>query len=357
VGGEVENERKSPRAHFFSLSLARLPHSLVPAEMSGSPRSSVLRVGAAMASLLSPRAQSVTSSPSHRIRALGSTSCPTPRATGGARASAALPGGPSFCSLAAAGWPRPGGRAFGSRATSETASTPTPTPTPTPSPSLDSSSRGPPGAAYVPDRYLTVPNLMTVARMALAPFVGWSIVTGDFSTAFYASLAAALLDGLDGWVARTFDQASVVGSYLDPIADKLFITCAFLGLAQASIVGPALVTLVIGRDGLLILGGLLHRRSTKPDGVAFFSTSHMSTLQVTPSTLSKVNTALQLSLVCASLTGAAWGVPPLDGAFLTGLSAGVAGTTILSGLDYVTKYGYAERGKKGGEGGEGSRGS
>lgn len=197
---------------------------------------------------------------------------------------------------------------------------------------------------YIPDRYLTVPNIMTMIRMLLAPHVGYCILSNDYQFAFYTALVAGILDGLDGWVARKWtNQASVIGSYLDPLADKLLIITATITLGYQYILSPYLVTLIIGRDILLIIGGLVLRYKTKPSNVSFFSTSHVSTLAVEPTTLSKYNTLLQIILICVSITSAAWEFPgPTDNNnwFLWGLSWCVAGTTFFSGLGYWNKHGY-----------------
>jgi cardiolipin synthase (CMP-forming) len=197
----------------------------------------------------------------------------------------------------------------------------------------------------VPDRYLTVPNALTVTRMALAPVVGWLIATGRFEAALYTAAGAGALDAVDGWVARTFAQTSVIGSYLDPLADKLLITCAMVGLVAAGSGGVVFVplwlaALVVGRDALLVAGGLALRAKTKPAGVPFFSTSHSGALAVDPTPVSKANTALQLGLVCAGLTSAAWGVPAPGGLALDALGGAVAATTVVSGIGYFRRHGF-----------------
>lgn len=184
---------------------------------------------------------------------------------------------------------------------------------------------------------------MTVVRMLLAPYVGYSIVGGEYVTAFWTTFVAGALDGLDGWVARRFNQQSVIGSYIDPVADKLLLMITTVALGYQLILSPYLIFVIVGRDVLLLSGGLYMRHLTKPAGVAFFSTSHPDTLKVEPTTLSKANTALQLATCCAGLTSAAWGLPaPMstEGAFaLAGLSWVTAATTIGSGWDYWLHYG------------------
>ncbi|MFW5733667.1 MAG: CDP-alcohol phosphatidyltransferase family protein, partial [Oceanidesulfovibrio sp.] len=73
-------------------------------------------------------------------------------------------------------------------------------------------------------RPLTVPNFLTLLRMAMIPFLVIAISQGDYRLAVWTFVAAGLTDALDGFLARRFDSHSVIGAYLDPIADKLLLT-------------------------------------------------------------------------------------------------------------------------------------
>ncbi|MGN6469421.1 MAG: CDP-alcohol phosphatidyltransferase family protein, partial [Rhizobiaceae bacterium] len=75
---------------------------------------------------------------------------------------------------------------------------------------------------------MTIPNLITVLRFFLVPFVVLALLTGHMEWAFAAFLAAGISDGVDGFIARNFDQRSKLGAYLDPIADKLLLVTVFL---------------------------------------------------------------------------------------------------------------------------------
>ena len=72
-------------------------------------------------------------------------------------------------------------------------------------------------------------------------------------------LRAGASDWLDGYVAKRFKQESVLGSYLDPLADKTVIFCVIGALGWAGTLSPAVVTVLIGRDVLLVTGGLMQR--------------------------------------------------------------------------------------------------
>lgn len=178
---------------------------------------------------------------------------------------------------------------------------------------------------------------MSLVRLAAAPYIGSLILGGDYAGAIAIMAGASVLDFLDGWVARTFNQSSVIGSYLDPLADKVLVTITAASLAVQGVLNPWLVGTMIARDVALVAGVVIYRARTKAPGASFWSTSRPDDLQVRPSTLSKVNTGLQLGLIVASLTGAAYGMPPLDSTAMGVASNVVLGTTVASFVGYVIK--------------------
>ena len=108
----------------------------------------------------------------------------------------------------------------------------------------------------------TLPNFITLLRLAALPFFLVAISDGSFGIALAIFVAAGLSDGIDGFLARRFDMKSALGAYLDPIADKLMLMSSYLFLAIPSY--PALVkvpvwlaVMVISRDFLLMLVALL----------------------------------------------------------------------------------------------------
>ena len=114
---------------------------------------------------------------------------------------------------------------------------------------------------------------------------------------------------MDGFIARTFHQESIVGSFLDPFADKLLIGTLSLSMMWTGLLPLPLAALILGRDGMLIGGTFYHRLKTKDESSGVFDTSDSGAFQVKPSILSKVNTALQLSAFGLALTNAAWQMP------------------------------------------------
>ena len=102
-------------------------------------------------------------------------------------------------------------------------------------------------------RWLNVPNLFTLARVALTPLVVVAIVEGRHLRAASLFSLAAGTDLVDGAVARRFGSATPEGAYLDPIADKLLLSGVYLALAVARLLPWWLVAVVFGRDILILL--------------------------------------------------------------------------------------------------------
>lgn len=105
---------------------------------------------------------------------------------------------------------------------------------------------------------LSVPNLLSLFRMGLIPFFIIAVVRGDMEKALVIFVVAGITDGLDGFIARVTGSKTVLGTYLDPAADKLLQTSAFVVLTLDSVV-PALsipfwvTVLVIARDVLIVV--------------------------------------------------------------------------------------------------------
>jgi len=108
----------------------------------------------------------------------------------------------------------------------------------------------------------TLPNFITLVRLAALPFFLLSISDGRFGIALGLFVAAGISDGVDGYLARRFDMKSALGAYLDPIADKLLLMFSYLFLSipsyPAAVKVPVWLTvMVLGRDLLLLLVALL----------------------------------------------------------------------------------------------------
>jgi cardiolipin synthase len=105
----------------------------------------------------------------------------------------------------------------------------------------------------------SAPNLLTILRICLAPFLVAAILEGHFALSFVLFLAAGLTDALDGALARILKQRSTFGQYLDPVADKLLLSTLFLVLLYKGLMPVTVTVLVFGRDvGILLVSALLY---------------------------------------------------------------------------------------------------
>ena len=107
---------------------------------------------------------------------------------------------------------------------------------------------------------LTIPNLVTLLRIALTPVVVWLLATGHYLAGGWTFGFAAFTDLVDGFLARRFSRQSNVGLYLDPIADKILLSSVYIGLAAVGAVERWIVVAVFARDlWILLLSGIALR--------------------------------------------------------------------------------------------------
>ncbi|MGB6383800.1 MAG: CDP-alcohol phosphatidyltransferase family protein [Terriglobales bacterium] len=107
---------------------------------------------------------------------------------------------------------------------------------------------------------LTAPNQLTLLRMIFLPFIVINLLKHDFKLALALFILAGLSDGLDGLLARTLHQQTLLGQYLDPIADKLLMSTMFLALSiqQRALVPWKYTIVVFSRDiSILLISGVL----------------------------------------------------------------------------------------------------
>jgi cardiolipin synthase len=112
-------------------------------------------------------------------------------------------------------------------------------------------------------RPLTLPNFITMTRMAMVPFFVLAVSDHDFRLAMWIFIVAGLTDAFDGYLARRMNMQSRIGAYLDPIADKMLITVAYIALTvpqgQAVVIPLWLTILALFRDFVIMLvAGVLY---------------------------------------------------------------------------------------------------
>jgi cardiolipin synthase len=142
------------------------------------------------------------------------------------------------------------------------------------------------------------------------------------NTAFWVFLIAGLSDILDGLLARLLKDQTIIGRYLDPIADKVLLVAIFLTLGVKGFIPAWLVILVVFRD-VMILGGTL---------LLFVFGKSVS---IKPILISKINTFFQIFLITSVLWQTAYTFvsPVLSNLFIL-----TAATTIISGAAYVLRW-------------------
>lgn len=182
----------------------------------------------------------------------------------------------------------------------------------------------------------TVPNLLCMGRIVTAPFLSYLILSQDYQIALWLLAFAGVSDLADGWIARTWtSQASKLGSFLDPVADKLLVGTLFLSLAWVGLIPIPLACLVVTRDIALVTAAsyIRYRSLPPPKTLArYFDPTH-ATVQLAPTLMSKLNTGVQLILVAGTLAAPIYhfvGHP-----FLQCLCYATAITTIAGGVSYL----------------------
>ncbi|MCC0038391.1 MAG: CDP-alcohol phosphatidyltransferase family protein [Brucellaceae bacterium] len=181
---------------------------------------------------------------------------------------------------------------------------------------------------------MTIPNIITLIRFLLVPAVVFALLTGEMGWALVGFLVAGISDGVDGFIARQFDQRSELGAYLDPMADKLLLVSVFVVLGLMEELPLWLVIAAVSRDALIV-------------GAVLLSTIMGHPVAMKPLMVSKANTAIQIVLAALVLTDLA-----LAGSFetLRVLLVYLSGLlTVASGAAYLVSWlkhmgGYAETG-------------
>lgn len=203
-----------------------------------------------------------------------------------------------------------------------------------------------------------LPNFLTLTRLVATPAIGYLIIHDHHLYAFSLFTYAAVSDLLDGWIARRWNLQTVVGSVVDPMADKFLMTTLVTCLAVNGSLPMPLAALILGRDVSLAISALYYRYASlpAPKTMARYWDFSLPSAEVHPTNISKYNTFLQLvligTLLCTNLlhdpsatSSAAGGllmsIQDLLGGeegvriMIQGMSAVVAGTTMYSGLEYT----------------------
>lgn len=170
---------------------------------------------------------------------------------------------------------------------------------------------------------MNLPNLISLARLLSVPVVVWAMLADEMALAFWLFIAAGISDAVDGFLAKRTGNQTVVGGFLDPLADKVLLVSVFITLAKVGHLPLWIIILVVSRD-LLIVGG----------AILFHTMTHA--LKPEPLMVSKLNTAAQIVLAAVTLgelaMGADWHLA------ITLLIWTVAVTTLASGGSYIVQW-------------------
>lgn len=178
---------------------------------------------------------------------------------------------------------------------------------------------------------MTIPNFITVFRFLLVPLVVYALLVGAWEWAFTGFLVAGISDGVDGFIARHFNQRSKLGAYLDPVADKVLLVSVFIVLGILGELPLWLVILAVSRDLLIISAVLLSTIIGHP-------------VEMKPLMVSKANTTVQIVLAALVLGENAIGadfVTVREGLiYLSGLlTVASAAAYLVAWLRHMSGYG------------------
>lgn len=124
-------------------------------------------------------------------------------------------------------------------------------------------------------------NIITVVRLLITPIIVWLIFSSYYGLGLIFFVFSGLSDALDGFIAKQYNQRTILGSYLDPVADKVLIVSSILALGYMGAIPPWLIILIVSRD-LAILGAVI------------ISWLVERSLKIEPIISSKINTFLQI---------------------------------------------------------------
>lgn len=170
---------------------------------------------------------------------------------------------------------------------------------------------------------MSVPNLITIFRILLVPLTMWLIVTGQYLPAFLVFVAAGVSDGIDGFIAKRFNQVTELGTYLDPLADKLLLVSIYLAMGFLDLMPPLLVIIVVSRDVMIVGAVLLSWVIDRP-------------VEMHPLWISKLNTTVQIAFAGFILAGLGLELG-VDG-YILGGSILVGALTVASGAAYMLQW-------------------
>lgn len=170
---------------------------------------------------------------------------------------------------------------------------------------------------------MTIPNLITIARLIIVPIVIVMIMQGEWGWAFTLFVVAGISDGVDGYLARRLDMRTEFGAYIDPLADKALLVSIYVMLPIIGVLPGWLAIVVVSRDLMIIAAIMVSWLMGRP-------------VAIKPLAISKLNTAVQIGFAALILGKKAFGFEL--NAFDTVLMWVVAALTVASVAAYLGKW-------------------
>lgn len=189
----------------------------------------------------------------------------------------------------------------------------------------------------------TLPNLLTISRLVATPVIGYLVVQGHAFYALGLFAYSCVTDFVDGYIARRYNMHTVVGSIIDPMADKALMMTLATCLAVSGDIPMYAAVIILGRDIGLGISAFYYRYISLPPPKTFMRYFDFSipSAEVHPTTISKYNTFFQMIYLGCGLAFPAL-TPYIASDWLPALSSAleyfgylVCSTTVLSGLSYV----------------------
>jgi len=176
-----------------------------------------------------------------------------------------------------------------------------------------------------------IPNIISVIRILLVAPIVYLLLNERYNTALLLFVVAGLSDALDGFLAKRYDWSSQLGSFLDPLADKLLLVSCFLVCVFTGLIPNWLFALILARDIIVAFGALVYHFMFEE-------------FQGDPPFSSKLNTAFQIVYLVMLI--ASQGLMDIEPSWLIFVLYSVAATTAISGLEYIWVWGLKAWGIK-----------
>ncbi|MBF0145255.1 MAG: CDP-alcohol phosphatidyltransferase family protein [Magnetococcales bacterium] len=166
---------------------------------------------------------------------------------------------------------------------------------------------------------MNLPNFLSFVRIFSVPLFIWMVLNHQIYWGLFLFIMAGITDALDGYIANKFDKVTELGTFLDPLADKILLTSAFVTLNVTSLIPLWITLMVVTRDLVIIAGAMVFQVLT-------------GTLKMEPLPISKVNTVMQIILISVVMGSEIFPIWP---GIKNIMFAIVVLTTLSSGFIYI----------------------